>query len=573
MVFKELYIENFRNFKILNLNNLNQKNIIFGENDIGKTNLIHALRLLFDWRLRKEQCLESDFHKRDVSKMILIRITLDLSNDDDEDNKKIFAKLKGLLKEDEKDLIIELNSNYSLEYLYGDISLKWGPSLSELIDIPQKFQRYEIDDIFNPIYIDSSIKLDEVFKKYMKKKILNLNAINASEAEGLNTHINNLNNHIGDLEVVTSIATELSKEYRKYKQEEMNTKIKSEIEIDKIYSKLNPYMQFENKTYPTCGDGRKKIMEYSLLTLLAKEEELKKINLFFIEEVENHLHRSVQLGISKQLFQDNLFKYIFLSTHSSFLIKKIEDVTLIKLMSDRNIIGKSIHYIIPPEYQYLKNKISDDLTEAIFANKVLLVEGPSEKQLFDKVLSILNKNYEIDNKIIISVNGVDFKPYYSILSGLGIETLIKTDNDISIFKKPTENFPHGRAYYSGVNRCLKIDNTAKVEDLKFFSKNERESFNIIEKKEELYLQYNDHFKEKQIYLSKIDLENDLMLALNSYEDILKVELNLSNENIVEFLQSAKVKNMIIFLGKLNEIYCRDIYNSVQFECLKKLCDE
>ncbi|MGL5903994.1 MAG: AAA family ATPase [Cetobacterium sp.] len=123
MIFKELYIENFRNFDKLGLKELNYKNIIFGENDIGKTNLIYALRLLFDWRIRKEQCLESDFHKRNISAPILIRITLDLSKDD-EDNDKIFAKTKNLLKDGETDLLIELIANYNIESMCGEISLK-----------------------------------------------------------------------------------------------------------------------------------------------------------------------------------------------------------------------------------------------------------------------------------------------------------------------------------------------------------------------------------------------------------------------------------------------------------------
>ncbi|MGL5412027.1 ATP-dependent nuclease [Cetobacterium sp.] len=572
MVFKELYIENFRNFDKLNLKELNYKNIIFGENDIGKTNLIYALRLLFDWRIRKEQCLESDFHKRNISAPILIRIILDLSKDD-EDNDKIFAKTKNLLKDGETNLLIELIANYNIESMCGEISLKWGASVTQLIDMPQKFQRYEIDDIFNPIYIDSGIKLEEVFKKYMKKKLLKSNAINKEELEKLNTNISNLNEHIGTLEIVNSIEEELSKEYYRYKSEEMNVKIKSEIEIDNIYSKLNPYIQFENKTYPTCGDGRRKIMEYSLLTLLAKEEELKKINIFFIEEVENHLHRSAQLGISKQLFQDTLFKYIFLSTHSSFLIKKMEEVTLIKLMSDGNIIGKSVHYEIPEEYQYLKNKMTDDLTEAIFAKKVLLVEGPSEKQLFDKVLLKLNKDYEIDNKIIISVNGVDFKPYYDILNKLGIEVIIKTDNDIFDQPKTKVKYKHGGVIYSGVNRCLDIVDIAKEQTYGFSSIKEADEFNKIQMKENLYSKYNSILKTKQIYLSKIDLEHDLMMVLKNYENDLKNKLDISDISIVDFLQKAKVKNMLKFLKIIELDHCNNIYMSDEFECLRKLCDD
>lgn len=573
MNFKELYIENFRNFKEIKLEKLTQKNIIFGENDIGKTNLIHTLRLLFDWKVRKEQCLESDFHRRDTTNTIVIRVLLDLSDSDNEDNKKIFAKIKGLLKADEKDLFLELTANYNSESLCGEITLKWGPSIEQLVDIPQKFQRYEIDDIFNPVYIDSSIKLEEVFKRYLKKKINKSNAINDDELCLLNTNIDNLNNHIGSLKVVTTIADELSVEYNNYKLENMNIKIKSEIEIDNIYSKLNPYIEFEDKTYPTCGDGRKKIMEYSLLTLLAKEDEEKKINIFFIEEVENHLHRSVQLSISKQLFQDQLFKYMFLSTHSSFLIKKIENATLIKLISDGNIIGKSVYYKIPDEYQYLKNKMTDDLTEAIFAKKVLLVEGPSEKQLFDKVLSTLNKDYETENKIIISVNGVDFKPYYDILNKLGIDVIIKTDNDISIYKKEMTNYPYGRASYIGINRCLNIIESSKVDEFKFPSIIKRDTFDIIKMKEDLYSKYDVLLKAKNIYLSKIDLENDLMDALNQYSKVLKDRLKISEETIVEFLQKAKVKNMIKFLEKIEEVECREIYSSNNFECLRKLCDE
>ncbi|MGL5751476.1 MAG: ATP-dependent nuclease [Paraclostridium sp.] len=573
MNFKELYIENFRNFKEIKLETLTQKNIVFGENDIGKTNLIHALRLLFDWKVRKEQCLESDFHRRDTTNTIVIRVLLDLSDNDNEDNKKIFAKIKGLLKADEKDLFLELTANYNSESLCGEISLKWGPSIEQLVDIPQKFQRYEIDDIFNSVYIDSSIKLDEVFKRYLKKKINKSNTIAENELEALNTNINNLNNHIGSLKIVTTIAEDLSAEYNNYKLENMDIKIKSEIEIDNIYSKLNPYIEFEDKTYPTCGDGRKKIMEYSLLTLLAKEDEEKKINIFFIEEVENHLHRSVQLSISKQLFQDQLFKYMFLSTHSSFLIKKIKNATLIKLISDGNIIGKSVYYKIPDEYQYLKNKMTDDLTEAIFAKKVLLVEGPSEKQLFDKVLSTLNKDYEIDNKIIISVNGVDFKPYYDILDKLGIDVIIKTDNDISIYKNKQTNYTYGRASYIGLNRCLKIIKIPNLSELKFSSTTERDKFDIIKKKEELYSEYDNRLKAKNIYLSKIDLENDLMHVLNKYSNELKERLKISEETIIEFLQKAKVKNMIKFLEEVKEVQCREIYDSDKFECLKKLCDE
>jgi predicted ATP-dependent endonuclease of OLD family len=48
---------------------------------------------------------------------------------------------------------------------------------------------------------------------------------------------------------------------------------------------------------------------YSIFDLLSKEEEDKKINLFLIEEPENHLHRSMQIALSHVLFSENKYQY------------------------------------------------------------------------------------------------------------------------------------------------------------------------------------------------------------------------------------------------------------------------
>ena len=47
MEFKKLVIENFRNFKSIEID-LSNKNVIFGMNDSGKTNLLFAIRYLLD---------------------------------------------------------------------------------------------------------------------------------------------------------------------------------------------------------------------------------------------------------------------------------------------------------------------------------------------------------------------------------------------------------------------------------------------------------------------------------------------------------------------------------------------
>ena len=47
MIIKTLYIKGFRNFKEVTVN-FNEHSLIIGANDVGKTNLIYALRILLD---------------------------------------------------------------------------------------------------------------------------------------------------------------------------------------------------------------------------------------------------------------------------------------------------------------------------------------------------------------------------------------------------------------------------------------------------------------------------------------------------------------------------------------------
>lgn len=52
MKFDAVTIKNFRNFEYIAIN-LTNKNVLFGMNDVGKTNFLYALRFLFDKDIRK----------------------------------------------------------------------------------------------------------------------------------------------------------------------------------------------------------------------------------------------------------------------------------------------------------------------------------------------------------------------------------------------------------------------------------------------------------------------------------------------------------------------------------------
>lgn len=49
MLLKNLYIKGFRNFREVSVN-FKEHSLMIGANDVGKTNLIYALRILLDRR-------------------------------------------------------------------------------------------------------------------------------------------------------------------------------------------------------------------------------------------------------------------------------------------------------------------------------------------------------------------------------------------------------------------------------------------------------------------------------------------------------------------------------------------
>lgn len=74
MLLKKVYIKGFRNFKDATCN-FDKHSLIIGANDVGKTNLIYALRLLLDKGLSDydAELNESDFYAYEETNEVVIR--------------------------------------------------------------------------------------------------------------------------------------------------------------------------------------------------------------------------------------------------------------------------------------------------------------------------------------------------------------------------------------------------------------------------------------------------------------------------------------------------------------------
>ena len=65
MKFDAVTIKNFRNFEDITIS-LTNKNVLFGMNDVGKTNFLYALRYIFDKDVRRQNLSDTDYYKKNT---------------------------------------------------------------------------------------------------------------------------------------------------------------------------------------------------------------------------------------------------------------------------------------------------------------------------------------------------------------------------------------------------------------------------------------------------------------------------------------------------------------------------
>ena len=160
MEFKSLQVKNFRSFEDISIN-LSNKNIFFGLNDLGKTNLLTALRFVFDRDTRRNDFIDSDYFEKKTETPIEILVTIDIS-DNNEDSSKLRARLRGAILSGQDLIYIRLIAKYDNSEMVGVADLFWGGEKENLQEIKSRGTRFDIDDIFNVFYIDSYVDMEHL---------------------------------------------------------------------------------------------------------------------------------------------------------------------------------------------------------------------------------------------------------------------------------------------------------------------------------------------------------------------------------------------------------------------------
>lgn len=305
-------IEGFRNYDNETIN-LESKTLIIGSNDVGKTNLIYALRILFDKSISDSdlELSDSDYNAYIKAKQIIITACITNIEED---------CLKSTFSGDIKDGTTYVQYRNEKD---GEYSIYSGPS-EDLLEL--KTGRFYLKRL-NLEYVNSNRNLFNFIskeKKALLKKTKELldESKQKEDEESINKlqkDLGNMNTRIDNLNYISNSLNSVNKELGELSINNEGQTIKFTTDnnnVDDLLENLELSYNMSDGALKIGGDGRNN--QIYLATWVARQklnQTQERVTMFAIEEPEAHLHPHQQRKLSKYL-SNSFEQQVLITTHS-----------------------------------------------------------------------------------------------------------------------------------------------------------------------------------------------------------------------------------------------------------------
>lgn len=450
MIVNYVRIENYRNFKYFETT-LNKLAIIIGENDSGKSNFLHALKLPFcssELEFRNKNLLLLDFNAESVKEFYdkiksgaadkelsdsipIIRVTVRF--DDIGSDHYAKAIVGNWIKTDNGNIVYEIQYNYQpkneKDFLELTKKLIQGSDANKKdlsLLIPTELYEYSIISTNN-------------FKTipYNDLKHITINSINAERddfSESSSMKSNSILTRLLEKKLSKDEKAKIHEAYFDFFKE-----IKDQDNFKKIFTRdvefpdldrfvanidcipnlanlknilSNITLAYGDEFLYQKGLGQRNII-FIILFFQHFKSNKSSFNLSFIEEPESHLStNNLNLVINyvkkSVAISGNLFQTI-ISSHSPQVINKLEFENVIAFSGNKAVSFNDVDSAL---VKYLSKRPNFDILKLLFSNRVILVEGTTEEMFINTILD-LDKN-SLTNIDVISISQKGYKTFLEI---------------------------------------------------------------------------------------------------------------------------------------------------------------
>ncbi|MGW8490064.1 ATP-dependent nuclease [Streptomyces sp. NPDC055886] len=470
MRISRIAIENYRNFRNLVIDPFPASAVIVGENGVGKSNLLRAIRLVLDpdlpdsaRKLRKEDI--SEYSAVTWEDGATVRIEIDLTDFDGYRNAEsaldgcitsfspltarivyIFKPLVGatpgqLTREDYGfEIVGGAQERKDAKYLRRDIAYTVLPALRDAVGDLSRWRDSPLQDL-----LDARPPQRSALEAAADKISTAMDSLAASDE-------------------LRRISSDLTNRLTKMAGPRMDTVPTfgfASSDPDKLLRSLRLFVdQSRNRSIGDTSTGAANVIYLALLLerLQSKQDTDSVLQpLLAVEEPEAHLH---------PVLQRQIFSYLLHSEPSLMVTTHSPHIAAVAQLDSLVLLRKSNAGDTVPSYtagvgfqgavrQDLERYLDVSRAEILFCSAVILVEGTAETYLIPEIARSFGFDLDLYGVIVVSVAGTDFAPYRTLLgvASLNIPHVIITDGD------PTNK--KGEYIHFGPKRAAKLQDAAR----------------------------------------------------------------------------------------------------------------